>query len=88
RDIILKKARVEALHGNLYGEIPIVWGAGLSLYLTYTVYDVDPLKIKLSVIITLLLIFVTHLLVYAYNIPNLFFSKEPLLNPDKKRAAT
>ncbi|MGL4371528.1 MAG: TRIC cation channel family protein, partial [Alphaproteobacteria bacterium] len=27
RDIILKKARVEALHGNLYGEIPIVWGA-------------------------------------------------------------
>ncbi|MGL5720772.1 MAG: TRIC cation channel family protein [Alphaproteobacteria bacterium] len=88
RDIILKKARVEALHGNLYGEIPIVWGAGLSLYLTYTVYDVDPLKIKLSVIITLLFIFVTRLLVYAYNIPNLFFSKESLSNPDKKRVAT
>jgi polar amino acid transport system substrate-binding protein len=85
RDIILKQARVEALHGNLYGEIPIVWGTGLSLYLTYTVYDVDPLKIKLSVMITLFLIFMTRVLVYAYDIPNLFFSKAPPVNPDKKR---
>ncbi|MGL5785187.1 MAG: TRIC cation channel family protein [Alphaproteobacteria bacterium] len=87
RDIILKKARVEALHGNLYGEIPIVWGTGLSLYLTYTVYDVDPLKIKLSVIITLLLVFATRILVCAYNVPNLFFSKAPFLSQGKKGVA-
>ena len=78
RDVVLKNNQVESIHGGLYAEITIFWGTILSLYLTLTVSDVDPFAIKISVIVTIILVFVTRILVYGYGVSNIYFQRQNL----------
>jgi polar amino acid transport system substrate-binding protein len=73
RDVIIKKDNVEAISGEIYSEIAIFWGFILSSYLVLSAADVDPLKIEIAVVSTILLTFITRLFVYFFGIPNLNF---------------
>ena len=86
RDIIVKDVKknqlhVQAINGGLYGEISIVWGGALSLYLHLTAHNVDPISIRRMVLVTMIGVFVTRVIIYVYKIPNItFFKQNPLEN--------
>jgi polar amino acid transport system substrate-binding protein len=75
RDLMIRDSRhkIGVMHGEPYGEVAILWGAILSSYLILTTSDIDPSNIKLAVILTILLCFLTRMAVYLFRIPNLFF---------------
>jgi polar amino acid transport system substrate-binding protein len=52
-------------------EIPLLCGAGLSLFLSNQVEKIDPDLILFAVILTILLGFIAYMLVYYYKIPSL-----------------
>lgn len=77
RDFIVKgisDVEVDAINGQLYGEIALLWGGLLSMYLFLTVNDVDPSYIKFSVLFTIFMCFFTRIVVYVYQIPNIKIS--------------
>lgn len=76
RDIVAKESQVGAIHGPLYPEIAIFWGGIFSLYLITIVNDVDPMKIKISVVITIISALLTRILIYFYKVPNIFYMRE------------
>ncbi|AIK97244.1 TRIC cation channel family protein [Candidatus Odyssella acanthamoebae] len=76
RDIVAKEARVGAIHGPLYPEIAIFWGGAFSVYLITIVNDVDPIKIKISVMVTIVAALLTRILIYYYRVPNIFYIRE------------
>lgn len=67
----IKDVEIAAINGQIYGEISIFWGSFLSLYLFYTAGDVDPSYIKFAVLFTIIMCFVTRLLIYMFNVSNL-----------------
>lgn len=72
RDIVVKEHKVTIINGGLYGETAILGGFILSLYLAYTAVDVDPLKIEIAVILTIILTFLTRIIIYFCKIPNIY----------------
>jgi polar amino acid transport system substrate-binding protein len=72
RDLFVKEHKVTIITGGLYAESAIFWGLMLSLYLTFTASDVDPQKIEIAVISTIVLGFLGRVLIYFYKIPNIY----------------
>ncbi|MBL0941503.1 MAG: TRIC cation channel family protein [Alphaproteobacteria bacterium] len=68
-----------------YAEIPLFCGAGLSLFLSNQVEKIDPDLILFAVILTILIGFMAHMLVFYYKIPSLkIHMLEGILNKTKK----
>ena len=78
RDIVVKEGKVGAVHGEIYPEIALVWGLLFSLYLTYTVDNIDPVKIEISVIVTIVCAFLTRILIYFNKVPNIHIAHAPI----------
>jgi polar amino acid transport system substrate-binding protein len=74
RDILVQDVKHTAplITGGLYAEVAVFWGFMLSLYLSLTTSDVDPLKIKIAVILTIVFSFITRVSIYFFNIPNVY----------------
>jgi polar amino acid transport system substrate-binding protein len=72
RDLFVRDQKITAINGGLYGEIAIFWGLILSLYLTYTAHDVDPFQLEIAVILVIVLEFISRLLIYYFNVPNIY----------------
>lgn len=74
RDFVVKgdkNEKIAAINGQIYGEIAVFWGAFLSLYLFFHAHDVNPSHIKFSVIFTIIMCFLTRVVIYIFDIPNL-----------------
>jgi polar amino acid transport system substrate-binding protein len=85
RDIIIKnihttQQEIQAINGNIYGEVAIFWGGFLSTYLFWATANVNPTNIKTMVLLTIGACFLTRLLIYYYNIPNLYFYSGKKIN--------
>jgi len=76
RDVIVKNQQVGAIHGPIYSEIAVCWGTLFSLYLTFIVNDVDPVKIKIAVMVTVIAAFCTRILIYYFNVSNIYYLKD------------
>lgn len=74
RDIVVQKGTVDAIKGELYPEIAIIWGFFLSLYLSITAMDVDPDKIEIAVILTIVCAFFSRIIFHFCGIKNLYFN--------------
>lgn len=83
RDIAVKGAKVEAIHGQLYPEVSVIWGGVLSCYLYFSIYEVDAFRIEMVVHLTILFTFLTRLFIHFYQIPNLFIREQNHLGDDK-----
>lgn len=73
RDITRKTGHVSSLHEDIYGEVAILWGLFLSLYLTWDAHNVDAFRIMLSVMLTMGGVFMTRMMIARYKIQNIFF---------------
>lgn len=76
RDVIVKDHQVGAIHGQIYSEIAIFWGAFFSIYLTFIVNDVDPVKIKIAVVVTIISALLTRILIYYFGISNIYYMQD------------
>lgn len=77
RDSLSKKRDFVSLRGDIYPEIAVVWGLFLSVFLTYQTSSVDPEAIQNMVLITVVGAFLSRILAYYFNIPNVYFDKRP-----------
>lgn len=75
RDMLSKARYIAALEGELYGEIAIVWGLFLSLFIMSSVKESQPEYIQGAVIVTIVGVFLTRLLVHFRCIPNARFER-------------
>jgi polar amino acid transport system substrate-binding protein len=73
RDMLSKKRYIEALEGEFYGEIAILWGFFLSVYILLSTKQAQPEYIEYAVVITIIGVFVSRLLVHYLRLPNLNF---------------
>ena len=73
RDMLSKNRYIEALEGEFYGEIAIVWGFFLSVYILLSTKQAQPEYIEYAVIVTILGVFFSRLLVHFLRLPNLTF---------------
>ncbi|MES2217984.1 MAG: TRIC cation channel family protein [Pseudomonadota bacterium] len=73
RDMLSKKRYIEALEGEFYGEIAIIWGFFLSVYILLSTKQAQPEYIEYAVVITILGVFISRLLVHYLRLPNLTF---------------
>jgi polar amino acid transport system substrate-binding protein len=73
RDMLSKKRYIEALEGEFYGEIAIIWGFFLSVYILLSTKQAQPEYIEYAVIVTILGVFISRLLVHYLRLPNLTF---------------
>ncbi len=76
RDMISKTLYIAALEGELYGEIAILWGFFLSVFITVSARYAESEYIQYAVIITICGAFITRLMVHFLHIPNARFGKE------------
>lgn len=73
RDLVSKSKSVFSLHGEIYPEIAIVWGAVLSIYLVVDAHMVNPDRIFYAVLTTCLGAFLSRMAIYHFKIPNIRF---------------
>ena len=73
RDMLSKKRYIEALEGEFYGEIAIIWGFFLSIYILLSTKQAQPEYIEYAVVVTILGVFISRLLVHYLRLPNLTF---------------
>lgn len=73
RDMLSKNRYIVALEGELYGEIAIIWGLLLSLFILHMTRNTEPEYIQLAVIITIIGVFCTRIWVHFMHIPNAKF---------------
>lgn len=73
RDMLSKKRYIEALEGEFYGEIAIIWGFFLSVYILLSTKQAQPEYIEYAVVVTILGVFISRLLVHYMHLPNLTF---------------
>ena len=81
RDLLRKNHSILCLNGAINAEISIIWGMMFSIYLDINSYDPTPDGIRNAVIIVAVGAFVTRLMAYYLNIPNLKFRLEPKKEP-------
>lgn len=75
RDMISKTRYIAALEGELYGEIAIIWGFILSVYIMSGAKDIKPEYLQIAVIVTILGVFFTRLIVHFMRVPNAKFGR-------------
>lgn len=76
RDLLLKERDIKCLDGRMSAEISILWGLIFSILLDIHAYNPDYSTIEYSMITVIAGAFVTKLLVYYFNVPNLRFRVE------------
>lgn len=76
RDLLRKKHNIVCLNGGLNAEISVIWGLIFSIYLDANSHNPDPTEIKNAVIFVAIGAFLSRLLVYYFNIPNIKFRRE------------
>lgn len=76
RDLLRKSREVSCIAGPINAEIAVVWGLIFSIYLDMNSYDPDPTGIRNAVIIVALGAFISRMVAYYYNIPNIKFRSE------------
>ncbi len=76
RDMISKTRYIEALEGEFYGEIAIIWGFLLSVYILLSTTEAQPEYLGYAIVITILGVFFSRLLVHFLRIPNIHFIKK------------
>jgi polar amino acid transport system substrate-binding protein len=76
RDLIIKTRKVGIIYGEIYGELAVVWGAVLSIYLTLTVDDTRPERIQYAVVFCVIGCFISRLIIYYFKFQNIIFGKE------------
>lgn len=76
RDMLSKARYIAALEGELYGEIAIIWGFFLSIFIMSRFKDIQPEYIQQAVIVTILGAFLTRIIVHFMHVPNARFSRE------------
>lgn len=76
RDMLSKARYIAALEGELYGEIAIIWGFFLSVFIMSGFKDIQPEYIQHAVVITILGVFITRLAVHFMHVPNARFGRE------------
>ena len=74
RDVVRSDPDVPSLKGELYPEIAIVWGLILSLYLSWQTRHLDPDRIAIGIIVTVVGTFVTRIAVIHFGIRSPLFS--------------
>lgn len=75
RDMISRTRYIEALEGEFYGELAIIWGFLLSVFILSSTNQAEPEHIQYAVIITILGVFISRLIVHFMKIPNVRFKK-------------
>ena len=73
RDLIRKDRTISCLTEGINAEISVLWGFIFSTFLDLNSSNADPSTIKYAVILIVGGAFVTRLIVYYLNIPNLRF---------------
>ena len=73
RDMLSKTRYIEALEGEFYGEIAIIWGFLLSVYILLSANQAQPEYIEYAVIVTILGVFFSRLAVHFMRLPNVNF---------------
>lgn len=73
RDLLRKDHQILCLNGALNAELSIIWGIIFSIYLDINSYDPDPVGIREAVVLVVIGAFVTRLMAYYFQIPNLRF---------------
>ncbi|MHB1948122.1 MAG: TRIC cation channel family protein [Gammaproteobacteria bacterium] len=73
RDMLSKSRYIEALEGDFYGELAIIWGFLLSMYILLSTDQGQPEYIEYAVVITIVGVFVSRLLVHFMRLPNITF---------------
>ncbi|MDR3477780.1 MAG: TRIC cation channel family protein [Gammaproteobacteria bacterium] len=73
RDMLSKTRYIEALEGEFYGEIAIIWGFFLSMYILLSTKQAQPEYIEYAVVVTILGVFISRLLVHFMHLPNFTF---------------
>jgi polar amino acid transport system substrate-binding protein len=76
RDLLRKNHHIICLNGTLNAELSIIWGMIFSIYLDISSYDPDPEGIRNAVVLVAIGAFVTRLMSYYLNVPNLRFRLE------------
>ncbi|CAO4838466.1 MAG: hypothetical protein CNLJKLNK_00036 [Holosporales bacterium] len=76
RDIVVKSKNVDILYGEIYGELSIIWGGILSVYLSFTAQDTNPDRIVHAVIFCVIGCFLTRMLLHYCKVSNIVFGKE------------
>ena len=74
RDLLSKDRHIAALDGRtIYPEISVIWGLMLSFFLIFQAHKMSKEPIQYAVMITVVGVFVTRMIIYIFDIPNLIF---------------
>jgi len=84
RDLLRKKDCISCLNGTINVEIFVIWGAIFSIYLSVNSYNSDPINIRNAVTIIVTGAFISRLMAYYFNIPNLKFRSEAQIKIHKE----
>ncbi len=76
RDMLKKDRVITCLYGDIDPEISVIWGLIFSMFLSYNAYNPDPEVINYGVIAVVVGAFLSRLVAYYLNVPNLKFRKE------------
>lgn len=75
RDMVSKTRYIESLEGEFYGELAIIWGFLLSVYILLSTNQAEPEYIEYAIIVTILGVFISRLFVHFVRIPNIRFKR-------------
>lgn len=73
RDMLSKSRRIEALEGEFYGELAVIWGFFLSEYILLSANQAQPEYMEYAVVLTIVGVFVSRLVVHFMRLPNVNF---------------
>lgn len=74
RDMLSRDRFITSINGSSpYAEVSIVWGFFLAIFLEIQSQTIDPELIRYAVITTVAGAFITRVLVYAFDVPNISF---------------
>jgi len=76
RDLIRKKRIISCFVGSFNAEVGVLWSLIFSIYLDINSYNPSPTGIRNMVIVVVTGCFVTRLMVYYLNVPNIKFRAE------------
>lgn len=76
RDLLRKKHYIICLNGAINAEVAVFWGLIFSIYLNINSYNPNPTGIRNAVILIVISAFITRILAYYFDIPNLKFRSE------------
>ncbi|MDP2192996.1 MAG: TRIC cation channel family protein, partial [Alphaproteobacteria bacterium] len=90
RDLFIRSKNVSVVYGEIYGEMAIIWGAVLSIYLIITAGNTDPTHIRNAVILVVIGNVISQLCIHYFKVPNIRFgtssdAQDPTENKESER---